>query len=768
VGGVPAFPPDTPAFDQLAAFQIGTGNGLLAVRRTGSAAAIQELLGEYVSGNFFRTFGVAAWRGRLLTDVDDVEAAPPVGVMSFHTWQERYGSDLSVVGATYVINDRTITIVGVAPPGFFGAKADASDMPDLWLPLTEEPIIAGTTSRLKNPALAWLDLIGRVRPGTNPKTLEAQLQGELHAWLASHRLDMSPQDRTLWEKQTLHLTPGGAGVSLLREHYQDGLRLLLIAAACVLALACTNVANLLLARGWRQRHETSMRVALGASRTRIVRAALIESVVFGIAGGAAGVAVAYGGARLILTLAFGDAWVPLTAAPSTPVLLFALAVSIITGLLFGTAPAWVMSRADPAAAMRGSNRTVSGTTAGQKVLVVAQCAASIVLLSAAAMLSQSLQNLEHQDFGFANDSRYLVSIDSKLSNYPDEHLLPFFHAVQSRLQALHGVRMASAALYAPMSGAYWSHDVRIAGQPEPGVRDDVSAAWTRVMPGFLETVGDRIVAGRPLTDDDNEHARPVAVINEAFARKFFPGMNPIGRHFGPGPIRNAGTYEIVGVAADVCYFASTVRAPARPMYFLPEAQTTTFDDAELQSRELWSHYFYNIVIWAPGNPPGLAANVRDVLSAVDPNLVVGRIRPYSEVIHDDFAQQDMLAGLTWVFSAIGLLIAAVGLYGVTSYGVEQRTSEIGVRMALGANRVSVVTMIVRGAFRQVGVGLALGIPVAIVAGLSMRNQLFGVTSSDPLILSAAAALLMLAAMIASAIPARRAASVDPAEALRAE
>ena len=762
------FRADTPAFEELSAFQIGTGNGDLAVRRAGSAAAVQERLGEFVSGNFFRTFGISAWRGRLFTDADDVEAAPPVAVMSFHTWQEHYGSDPSVVGATYEINGQAFTVVGIAPPGFFGAKVDASGMPDVWLPLTTEPLISGATSRLKNPGLAWFDLIGRVSPDTNPKTLEAQLQGELHEWLASHRADMSPRDRPLWEMQTLHVTPGGAGVSLMRERYQDALRLLLIAAVCVLLLACANVANLLLARGSRHRHETAMRVAIGASRARVVREALIGSAVLGILGGAAGIAVAYAGASLILRLAFRDAWVPVSAAPSNPVLFFALAVATMTGLLFGVAPAWMTSHADPIDAMRGSNRTASGTTKAQKILVIAQAAVSVVLLSAAAMLGQSLRNLEHQNLGFDADGRYLVSVDPKLSNIPEEQLLPLFREIETRLRTVRGVRMASAALYAPLGGLDWAHDIRIAGRPEPGARDDVSAAWTRVMPGFFDTIGDRIVMGRPITDADNTNARLVAVVNEAFARKFFQNENPIGRHFGPAPRKNAEAYEIVGVAADVHYFPSTVRVPERPMYFLAEGQSTTFDDSELQSREVWSHYLYDLVIWAPGSPPGLAEEVRDVLAAVDPDLVMGPLEPYSEVVRGHFAQQNMVASLTWLFGAFGLVLAAVGLYGVTAYGVEQRTREIGVRMALGADRASVIAMVLRGAFGQVGTGLALGVPVAIGAGLLMASQLFGVTPWDPMILSAAPVLLVLAALIAAAIPAHRAASVDPADALRAE
>jgi predicted permease len=315
------FRSNTPAFKDLAAFQVGEGNAELGVRRAGSPAPAETRNGEYVSGNFFRTFGIPAWRGRLFADADDQEGSSPVAVMSFHTWQEKYGSDPSVVGATYQINGHPFTMIGVVPPGFFGAKVSVGSMPAIWLPLTTEPLIAGATSRLKDPRLAWLDLIGRVPPGTNPKTLQTQLQAELHQWLASHVADMSPQEKPFWEKQTLRLTPGGAGVSPLREDYKDSMWLLLAASLCVLLVACANLANLLLARGLKNRPQTAIRAALGASRARLVRKALAESFTLSVFGAVPGIAVAYVGVTLILRVAFGpDTWVPVDATPSIPVL----------------------------------------------------------------------------------------------------------------------------------------------------------------------------------------------------------------------------------------------------------------------------------------------------------------------------------------------------------------------------------------------------------------------------------------------------------------
>ena len=690
--------------------------------------------------------------------------------MSFRIWRTKYGSDPSVAGATYDINGHPFTVIGVAAPGFFGAKIDSEDMPDFWMPLATEPMIAGASSRLKNPRLAWLDLIGRVRPGTNSKVLATQLQVELHQWLASHVQDMTSQEKALQQAQTLRLTPGGSGVSRMREKYKDGLLLLLLAAACVLLVACANVANLLLARGLRHRQQMAIRVTLGAPRSHLVRKALVESLMLAVAGGAAGIAVAYAGAGLILRLAFSraGAWVPVDASPSIAVLLFALAVSVITGLIFGIAPAWMASDAEPIGAMRASgavglNHGVFGSAA-QKALVIVQAAVSLVLLSTAAMLGQSLRNLEHQNFGFNSSGRYVVTIAPKLSGYKQEQLLPLLGEIEDQLRHIPGVLRVGSVLAAPQQNWVWPHDVRVEGKREPSEQDDVLSGWTRVTPGFFEALGDRVVMGRLISDADNASTRPVAMINEAFAKRFFGRENPIGQHFGPTPGNNSGMYEIVGVVADV-RFGNDLH---QPMYFLPEAQSTLLSDAEGEAREVLSHYLSNVVFWAPGNPQDLDAQVRKALTNAAPNLVVNSVQPFSEIVEAGFAQQNMIASLTWLFGALGLALAAVGLYGVTAYGVEQRTKEIGVRMALGADRSNVMQMVLREAFWQVGMGLALGIPAAISSGYLIANHLFGIKPWDPLMLLVATLLLGVAALIAAAIPARRATRVEPMIALRYE
>ena len=765
------FRKQTPEFVDLAALQ--AGNAPLGVRRAGVVAQPDTRNGQYVSGNFFRTLGIQPWIGRLMTDADDQLGVPPVAVMSYRIWQEKYGSDPSVVGAGFQINGHPFTVIGVAPPGFYGAKLSGGGMPDLWLPITSEDLLAGSVSRLKRPNGNYLDLLGRVRPGVDTKALEAKLRVEFHGWLASHVPDMEPGEKQLWEQQTLHIVPGSAGVSVMRDEYQDGLKLLLIAAGCVLLVACGNLANLMLARGLKDRAQVSIRMALGASRIRLVRKALVESVLMALLGGILGVGVAYAGTRLILYLAFQvggrNNYVAVSPTPSWPVLLFTLGISVLTGMIFGTAPAWMTTHANPVEALRGANRSVGGGSSwAQKSLVVVQAAMSLVLVSAAALLAQSLRNLEHQDFGFETDGRYIASINPTLGTYKPEEMEPLFRRIDEQLKQVPGVRMAAPALYAPMTGDSWNEGVRIAGRPEPPAKEDTGAGWARVMSGFFETVGAKMVLGRAFTDEDTATTRNVAVINEAFAKRFFKGQNPIGQHFGVNRVKYAGSYEIVGVARDMRYMTYDYKEPIRPMFWVPETQTVQYDDPMFVEGEKWSHYLYNIVIWAPGNPPGMEERVRKALASVDSNLVVYNVDSYRKIFSMDFQQQNMMATLTGLFGALGLVLAAVGLYGVMAYAVEQRTSEIGLRMAFGAGRGDVIRMILRSASWQIGTGLGLGIPLAILAGKLMKDQLFGVSPGDPVMLAAAAALLILAALLSSVVPARRAAGVDPMVALRSE
>jgi predicted permease len=392
----------------------------------------------------------------------------------------------------------------------------------------------------------------------------------------------------------------------------------------------------------------------------------------------------------------------------------------------------------------------------------------MILLSAAALLSRSLRNLEHQNFGFETQDRYIAWINPALGTYKPEQMEQLFRQIDDTLLRIPGMRMVAPALYAPMTGDSWNNGVRIEGRPEPPAKEDTGAGWARVVPGFFEAIGSKIVLGRPLTEHDTNATRKVAVVNQAFAKKFFKDQNPIGQHFGPNKIKYSATYEIVGVTNDIRYMAWGVRDPVRPMFWVPETQSVQYDDPGYTSGDLYSHYLYNIVLWAPGSPPGMEERVRKALAGVDPNLVLYGVDPYQNVVSADFQQENMIAILTSLFGALGLVLAAVGLYGVLAYTVERRTGEIGVRMALGARRGRVVAMVLSGAFRQVGIGLALGIPAAVGAGKLMTSQLFGVQPWDPVMLTVATLLLGLAALVASVIPAWRAAGVEPIVALRTE
>jgi len=764
------FRDETPAFTDLAAVQ--GGNQGLGVRREGSQGPAEQRNSQLVSGNYFRTFGIGAWSGRVLSEADDREGAPPVAVMSYQVWQEKYGGDPSVVGAAFQFNGKPFTVVGIAPPGFYGSGLRSWGNPDFWIPLSNEPLLQGSSSLLKQVNANWLDVIGRVRPGTDPKALESQLRLELRQWQTSHLSDMSRQEKEFLPRQELHLTPGGAGMADMRQQYRDGLRLLLIAASCVLLIACANLANLLLARGLGTRQQSSVRVALGASCIRMVRKALVESVTLGLLGGTAGLLVAYAGTSLILHITFPatNNHVPIDAAPSWPVLLFALVVSVATGIGFGVAPAWLASRAQPIEALRGANRSTAGRTSlPQKALVVTQAALSLVLLSAAIMLSQSMSNMVHQNFGFDEKDRYVAWVDPMMAGYQPDQLENLYERIEQRMQQIPGVQKVVVAAYAPMSGDNWNTTVRIEGKPEPHIDDKTSAGFVRAMPGFFETLGIPVLMGRPFTEEDTPSSQNVAVINQAFAKQFFKDENPIGRHFGSGAnMKHSGDYEIVGVVANARFSDYDLKEPLAPMFFLPENQSVHYDKPEEINGERRGHYLSQIIFWAPGRHSGLEMQVRRALSEINPNLTVGDMKTYDEALAVDFSQQGLIARLTSLFGALALALAAVGLYGVTAYNVEQRTNEIGIRMALGADRVSVMKMVLRSAFLQVGVGLAIGVPAAIGAGYAMASQLYSVQPWNPVILAIAALLLGLAALVAAIVPSQKAASVEPMQALRNE
>jgi predicted permease len=748
----------TPEFSQMTGFQAFTND--FSVRRAGARGPAELVRGEFVSGNYFSTFGLGAFAGRVIGPEDDRPGAAPVAVMSYPAWQQHYGGDLSVIGSAFTINTVPYTLAGIAPPGFFGDQVRPNP-PDLWLPLSTEPAIDGKENLLDRPDTDWLYIIGRLKPGAKPARVQSEVTVELQQWLST-RPDLAAYDRSRLGKQHIVIIPAAGGVASLAQETASGLHLLTVISALVLLIACANIANLLLARGTATRAETAVRMALGAPRHRLIRQITTESVLLAILGGAAGLAVAFAGTRTILTVFFrGAHYVPISATPSLAVLGFAFLLSVVTGIVFGVAPAWVTSHSDPAGALRGAGRsTRDSSSLPQRSLVVLQIALSAVLLIGAGLLTRSLRNLEGQKFGFEPEGRLDVRIDPSLSGYKFEQLYGLYQELAQRLPRIPGVLNAAWSLYSPMRGDNWGESIHIEGH-SPDER--INASWDRVSPHYFETIGTRLLRGRVISDEDTPSSRRVAVINETFARKFFPNQDPIGRHFGMDDARHAGDYEIVGVVQDAKY--QNAREPAYPTFFLPFLQVSK--DPK-QSWMVYSHFLGDIELHVAARPENLEAAVRRTLADIDPNLTILDMMSMNEQLARNFNQDRLIARLTELYGALALVLACVGLYGVTSYAVARRTGEIGIRMALGADRASVLGLVLREGLLQLGVGLAVGIPAALLVGRLMASQLYSVKSHDPVSLGLAAVVLAACAMVAGFIPARRAASIDPMRALRTE
>src|SRR5271156_693615 len=756
-----------PEFDQVAAFQ--AAGVQFSVRRGQRDALAKPLRGEFVTGNYFSTFGIRAFAGRSIAPTDDRASAPPVAMLSYRAWQQQYDSDPSVVGSTFIVEGHPFTIAGIAPPGFFGETL-RSNPPELWLPLQQEPLVNGQNSLLKQSISAWLRVIGRTKPEASIEGVAPRLTGVMRQWMlhdSGWPAEFMPLIQKSIPKQQIRIVAGGAGVGAMKADYGDSLRILLAVCCLVLLIACANIANLLLARGAARRAQTSVRLALGASRKRLIRQSFTESVVLSIIGGLAGVAVAYLGVKLIVALAFHSAhFVPINASPSLPVLAFAFGLSLITGILFGTAPAWFTSHGNPVDALRGANRsTRDSATLPQKILVVVQATLSIVLLAGAGLLTRSLRNLEHQSFGFETDHRVSIVMNEPPASYTEPQLNALYRELQDRLARIPGVERSALALYTPYIDN-WGELIVPQGHGVPQMDDNSNASWDRVSPGYLETMGQPILRGRSISEEDTASTGSVAVVNEAFAKRFFPGQDSIGKHFGLDMPEYNTAYEIVGIVRDAKYMNPS--RPPHPMVFAALAQHVTYDQPVMALVDHRSHYITGAVLELRGSADGLESLVRKAFSEVDPNLTIIDIQPMQQQVDSNFDQQRAVAQMTGLFGILALVLAAVGLYGVTAYTVERRTSEIGVRMALGADRGNVVRLVLRGAFSQVLIGLIIGVPISILCGHVIAAQLYQVKSWDPLVLAGSIAALGLCALIASVIPAQRAASINPVEALRTE
>ncbi len=761
---------ETPEFEELAAFQ--AGGSRLGVRRQGVDSAARPLRSEFVTGNYFSTLGVGALGGRVLTPEDDKPSSTPVAVLSHHIWQSAYAGDPAVVGSTFVVEGHPFTVIGIAPPGFFGDTL-RGDPPDMWIPIQQEPLIDGSGALLRQSVSAWLRVIGRLKPDATVDGMAPRLTEVLRQWMkndSGYPANWMPDIIRLLPKQIINVVPAGAGVGEMKEEYGRSLQILLGVCGLVLLIACANVANLMLARAVARRGQTAVRLAIGAARRQIVAQALVESVLLALVGGAAGLLVAAGAVRLLLALAFRSAhFLPISTQPSLMVLGFTFGVALLTGIIFGAAPAWFATRTDPVDALRGAGRSTSDHSSfTRKALLIVQATLSVVLVAGATMLARSLNKLEHQDFGYQVQGRVVVALNSPPATYSPEQLGAVYRQLEERLNRLPGVQGSGLALYNPLTNN-WGELILVAGHPAPKMSEDGGASWDRVSANYLQNFGIQVVRGRAFTAADNEHGDLVAIVNEAFVKRFFKSdEDPLDHHFGLDLPENVNTFRIVGIVRDAKFAGWGLNRPARPMFYVPLAQTVDYKNELMRRIETGSHFIGGMMLVTNATPGMLEPLLTRAIAEVDPNLTINSVRTMQQQVEQSFDQERSVATLAGLFGLVALLLAAVGLYGVTAYTVAQRTNEIGIRMALGADRAKVMDLVLRGAFRRVLFGLLLGLPLAVGAGRLISAQLYGVSFWDPVALSLAAISLTVCAFFAAIIPAGRAASISPIRALRME
>jgi predicted permease len=760
------FKKSLPEFEELAAMESGYAWRPITVRRAGPQTVAKSVMGTFVSGNYFRVFGLPPAAGRLFSDTDDQKGAPLTAVMSYDAWQQDYAGDPSVVGSAFYINTKPATIIGVAAKGFYGDRIDTNP-PKYFLPMNSmDPVIGAPY--FNNPDTQWAYIIGRVKPGTSRAALQAKASAALKQQFVPLKTFTDQRAQKVLPRTHVVLTAGGGGIQNMQDDYKDHLKLLQWIAALVLLIACANIANLLLVRGMSRRAELSIRSALGAQRSRIVRQLLTESVLVSGVGGLLGLAVSYLGAHALLALAFPNQHnMPVNAWPSPLVIGFAFLLSFVTGILFGLAPALMAARTQPAEALRSNARTTAhGASILQRALVVLQAALSLVLLVAAGLFAQSLNKAENVDMKLDATNRYIAHINPQAAGYRNTEVEPLYQTIVDRFHAIPGVLKAGLATYTPMESNNWGFGVKIQGDPDL----NKSASWVKGTPEYFASVGTRVVMGRGFTWQDTLHAAPVAVVNQEFVKQFFGKRNPIGHHFGfsgPSQAGMDGAHEIVGVVEDTTY--TSVYWKNHAMYFLPLTQRAgSVNDPNDSLDKDQSMYAGAIVIQTAHPIAGFEKIVGDTLSSINPNLTMVKFQTFQQQIDDRFVDERLIARLTSLFGLLALLLAAIGLYGVTAYTVARRTPEIGIRMALGAARSRVIGTVIRGAMLQAFAGLAIGVPVAIFCARYVKSQLYEITSVNVPVMTIAIGVLALAAAIAGIIPARRAASIDPVRALRIE
>ncbi len=741
-----------PSFQELSAFR--SGESRVSVRRTDgpSGETTERASGHLVSGNYFAVLGVNAMHGRVLTNEDDSPAAQPAAVISNGYWKQKLNGDAQIVGKNILLNGTAFTIVGVMPVEFFGTRVRRS--PDFWLPLAFQPQIEMRKSYLDDQNTYWLNLIGRLKPTVRIEEAQASVNAALHQFLTQQAgSQLSDDNRLAIQNTYVQLAAGGRGLSGLRSFYSQALRMLMVIVALVLLIACANVGNLLLSRAAARQAEISLRQALGASRARLVRQLLTESLLLAVIGGVAGVLLAQWGVSVLVARLAATS--PLDVKPDLSVLLFTAGISLVSGVLFGIAPALRATNTDLTTALKEK------TSHGRKsrfnlgsALVVSQVAVSLILLVGAGLFARSLIKLQQEDLGFNRDNVLLASVDTRLAGYKANELSGLYRQLYDRLSALPNVSSATLATYSPMSGTNRNSTITVRGYT-PAKGEDVAVSDLLVGPSFAETLGVPLLLGREIGLQDTPTSTKVAVVNQSFAKAFFQDQNPVGRRMTFEEDSDKDDFEIIGVIGDAKFDSAKEkadRAVYRPIF-------------QVQDQGAYSNV---LTLRTTGDPLSLSTQVRAAITQVSDKLPILSITSLRTQTDESLKQEKLIAQLVSFFGLLGLVLSCVGLYGIMAHAVVRRTNEIGIRMALGAQRGNITWMVLKESLLLVAIGVIIGVPAAWGAAHLISNQLFGLNPSDPVTLLTAVTLLTLVAALAGYLPARKASRVNPLTALRYE
>ncbi|HEY0875194.1 MAG TPA: ABC transporter permease [Vicinamibacterales bacterium] len=712
--------------------------------------------GLWASGRFFEVLGVQPILGRTFTAIDDRRGGGPdgpVAVISYGFWQRRFAGAADVVGRTLTVERVPYTIVGVTPPGFQGVEVGTSF--DVAIPLGTEPLIRGKESALDRRSNWWLRMIVRRKDGQSLESLQEAFRGiQPQVREATLPENWRPEDLNSYLAEPFTLTDATTGTSRLRDRYQRPLTTMMVVVGLVLLIACANIANLLLARAAARRHEISVRLALGASRGRLMRQLLSESLLLSGLGAALGFLFAQWGSRLLVRqLSTPTSNVVLDLGVDLPVLAFTTVVAVATALLFGMAPAFRGSRVQPNEALKEQGR---GLSADRRfglgnLLVIAQVALSLVLIVGAGLFVRTMTTLATLDLGFDGDPVLLVNVNAQALEPDGRGAL--YEQMWQRAASVPGVESAALSVVTPVSGSTWNNLFEFPDSPDLPERERIINI-NMLTPGFFKTYGTRLIAGRDFLTTDDLGAPTVAIVNEAFARKYFNGENPVGRRVrhAPFPDRPGATVEIVGYVEDSVY--RSLREPMSPTIYFPLKQRVELPTGINLSLRA-----------AAGSPALLIRPVAEALSTVNRDLAFN-FRPLAQQVNASLIQERLLAMLSGFFGLLALLLAGLGLYGVTSYAVNRRRTELGIRMALGAAPGGVVTLVLKRVGFLVALGVLIGSGVALYASTFVSTLLYGLEPRDPLTFVGAALVLAAIGGLAGWIPARRASRIDPASVLR--